>query len=104
MPSQIANILDSHAATLQRKSDREVFFMNTQSIVQLIQRLEPPWRVARAGSQVPVFFSKVQLANLVLHDSLECGRVEKKVYSGIKGIYNMNKMFFETSRLDICIH
>uniref|UniRef100_A0A3Q2YRR4 acetyl-CoA carboxylase n=1 Tax=Hippocampus comes TaxID=109280 RepID=A0A3Q2YRR4_HIPCM len=38
-PSQrIANILDSHAATLQRKADREVFFINTQSIVQLVQR------------------------------------------------------------------
>ncbi|GAB1290027.1 Acetyl-CoA carboxylase 2 [Apodemus speciosus] len=40
-PSQqcwIATILDCHAATLQRKSDREVFFMNTQSIVQLVQR------------------------------------------------------------------
>ncbi|XP_067262908.1 acetyl-CoA carboxylase 2 isoform X6 [Chanodichthys erythropterus] len=38
-PSQrIANILDSHAATLQRKADREIFFMNTQSIVQLVQR------------------------------------------------------------------
>ncbi|XP_045441590.1 acetyl-CoA carboxylase 2 isoform X4 [Pipistrellus kuhlii] len=35
---QIANILDCHAATLQRKADREVFFMNTQSIVQLVQR------------------------------------------------------------------
>nr|DBA22859.1 TPA: hypothetical protein GDO54_013851 [Pyxicephalus adspersus] len=35
---QIANILDSYAATLQRKADREVFFMNTQSIVQLVQR------------------------------------------------------------------
>uniref|UniRef100_A0A669PJ01 acetyl-CoA carboxylase n=1 Tax=Phasianus colchicus TaxID=9054 RepID=A0A669PJ01_PHACC len=35
---QIANILDSHAATLNRKSEREVFFMNTQSIVQLVQR------------------------------------------------------------------
>ncbi|XP_043910511.1 acetyl-CoA carboxylase 1 isoform X2 [Protopterus annectens] len=35
---QIANILDSHAATLNRKADREVFFMNTQSIVQLVQR------------------------------------------------------------------
>ncbi|XP_072839289.2 acetyl-CoA carboxylase 2 isoform X2 [Pogona vitticeps] len=35
---QIASILDSHAATLQRKSDREVFFMNTQSIVHLVQR------------------------------------------------------------------
>ncbi|KAG8455711.1 hypothetical protein GDO86_001775 [Hymenochirus boettgeri] len=35
---QIAIILDSHAATLQRKADREVFFMNTQSIVQLVQR------------------------------------------------------------------
>jgi len=38
-PSQIANILDSHAATLNRKSEREVFFMNTQSIVQLVQKL-----------------------------------------------------------------
>ncbi|KAM9823082.1 acetyl-CoA carboxylase 2 isoform 4-T4 [Syngnathus typhle] len=38
-PSQrIANVLDSHAATLQRKADREVFFINTQSIVQLVQR------------------------------------------------------------------
>lgn len=37
--SQIANILDSHAATLNRKSEREVFFMNTQSIVQLVQKL-----------------------------------------------------------------
>ncbi|MEQ2166678.1 hypothetical protein GOODEAATRI_030738, partial [Goodea atripinnis] len=38
-PSQrIANVLDSHAATLQRKADREIFFMNTQSIVQLVQR------------------------------------------------------------------
>ncbi|XP_069788811.1 acetyl-CoA carboxylase 2 isoform X3 [Narcine bancroftii] len=35
---QIADILDSHAATLQRKADREVFFMNTQTVVQLIQR------------------------------------------------------------------
>uniref|UniRef100_A0A3P8WLZ1 acetyl-CoA carboxylase n=1 Tax=Cynoglossus semilaevis TaxID=244447 RepID=A0A3P8WLZ1_CYNSE len=35
---QIANILDRHAATLQRKADREVFFMYTQSIVQLVQR------------------------------------------------------------------
>uniref|UniRef100_A0A3P9IV22 acetyl-CoA carboxylase n=1 Tax=Oryzias latipes TaxID=8090 RepID=A0A3P9IV22_ORYLA len=35
---QIANILDSHAATLNKKSEREVFFMNTQSIVQLVQK------------------------------------------------------------------
>ena len=37
-PVQIATILDCHAATLQRKADREVFFMNTQSIVQLVQK------------------------------------------------------------------
>ncbi|XP_074743093.1 acetyl-CoA carboxylase 2 isoform X3 [Strix uralensis] len=35
---QIANVLDAHAATLQRKAEREVFFMNTQSLVQLVQR------------------------------------------------------------------
>ncbi|XP_049645344.1 acetyl-CoA carboxylase 2 [Suncus etruscus] len=35
---QIASILDCHAATLQRKADREAFFMNTQSIVQLVQK------------------------------------------------------------------
>ncbi|KAK2494079.1 hypothetical protein MC885_018322, partial [Smutsia gigantea] len=38
---QIATILDCHAATLQRKADREVFFMNTQSIMQLVQRQAP---------------------------------------------------------------
>ncbi|CAB1352795.1 unnamed protein product, partial [Coregonus sp. 'balchen'] len=38
IPLAIANILDSHAATLNRKSEREVFFMNTQSIVQLVQK------------------------------------------------------------------
>ncbi|OXB62162.1 hypothetical protein ASZ78_015344 [Callipepla squamata] len=35
---QIANVLDTHAATLQRKAEREVFFMNTQTVVQLVQR------------------------------------------------------------------
>ncbi|XP_061865746.1 acetyl-CoA carboxylase 2 [Colius striatus] len=35
---QIANVLDTHAATLQRKAEREVFFMNTQTLVQLVQR------------------------------------------------------------------
>uniref|UniRef100_S4RJY4 Acetyl-CoA carboxylase central domain-containing protein n=1 Tax=Petromyzon marinus TaxID=7757 RepID=S4RJY4_PETMA len=35
---QIANTLDSHAATLQRKADREVFFMNVQGILVLVQR------------------------------------------------------------------
>lgn len=38
VPSQIATVLDTHAATLQRKAEREVFFMNTQSVVQLVQR------------------------------------------------------------------
>lgn len=38
LSSQIANVLDTHAATLQRKAEREVFFMNTQSLVQLVQR------------------------------------------------------------------
>lgn len=38
LPVQIATILDCHAATLQRRAEREVFFMNTQSIVQLVQR------------------------------------------------------------------
>lgn len=38
-PSQpIANIIDGHAATLQKRSDRDVFFMTTQGIVQLVQR------------------------------------------------------------------
>lgn len=35
---QIASVLDTHAATLQKKAEREVFFMNTQSLVQLVQR------------------------------------------------------------------
>jgi len=28
----------SHAATLQKRADRDVFFLTTQSIVQLVQR------------------------------------------------------------------
>lgn len=35
---QIANVIDSHAATLTRRAEREVFFMNTQGIVELVQR------------------------------------------------------------------
>ncbi|XP_049793738.1 acetyl-CoA carboxylase isoform X1 [Schistocerca nitens] len=35
---QIAGVIDGHAATLQKRSDRDVFFMTTQGIVQLVQR------------------------------------------------------------------
>lgn len=35
---QIASVIDSHAATLQKRSDRDVFFLTTQGIVQLVQR------------------------------------------------------------------
>ncbi|XP_059482101.1 acetyl-CoA carboxylase isoform X3 [Neocloeon triangulifer] len=35
---QIAAVIDSHAATLQKRSDRDVFFLTTQGIVQLVQR------------------------------------------------------------------
>nr|CAD7573681.1 unnamed protein product [Timema californicum] len=35
---QIACVIDSHAANLQRRADRDVFFLTTQSIVQLVQR------------------------------------------------------------------
>lgn len=35
---QIASVIDSHAATLQKRSERDVFFMTTQGIVQLVQR------------------------------------------------------------------
>lgn len=38
-PSQeIASVIDSHAATLQKRSERDVFFLTTQGIVQLVQR------------------------------------------------------------------
>ncbi|XP_063700172.1 acetyl-CoA carboxylase isoform X3 [Culicoides brevitarsis] len=35
---QIASVIDSHAATLQKRADRDVFFLTTQGIVQLVQR------------------------------------------------------------------
>ena len=35
---QIANVIDGHAATLTRRAERDVFFMNTQGIVELVQR------------------------------------------------------------------
>lgn len=38
-PSQhIASVLDSHAGALQKRADRDVFFLTTQGIVQLVQR------------------------------------------------------------------
>ena len=36
---QIAAIVDSYAATLTKRSDRDAFFLTTQGIVQLMQRL-----------------------------------------------------------------
>ncbi|XP_022181493.1 acetyl-CoA carboxylase isoform X1 [Myzus persicae] len=35
---QIAAIIDGHAATLQKRTDRDSFFQTTQGIVQLVQR------------------------------------------------------------------
>lgn len=35
---QIASVIDSYAASLQRRPDRDAFFLNTQGIVQLVQR------------------------------------------------------------------
>ncbi|KAK7582615.1 hypothetical protein V9T40_014060 [Parthenolecanium corni] len=35
---QIANVIDGHAATLQKRSDRDNFFVQTQGIIQLVQR------------------------------------------------------------------
>lgn len=38
-PSQeIAAVIDTYASTLERRADRDVFFLNTQGIVQLVQR------------------------------------------------------------------
>ncbi|KAI1231728.1 hypothetical protein IHE44_0007360 [Lamprotornis superbus] len=76
---QIANILDSHAATLNRKSEREVFFMNTQSIVQLVQRYRSGIRghmkavVMDLLRQYLKVETQFQHANLGSKDQL-CGR------------------------------
>ncbi|XP_050426014.1 acetyl-CoA carboxylase isoform X3 [Adelges cooleyi] len=35
---QIAGVIDGHAATLQKRTDRDSFFQTTQGIVQLVQR------------------------------------------------------------------
>jgi acetyl-CoA carboxylase/biotin carboxylase 1 len=35
---QIATVIDSHAATLTKRADRDVFFMTMQGVVQLVQR------------------------------------------------------------------
>ncbi|MBV98493.1 Acetyl-CoA carboxylase 2, partial [Eschrichtius robustus] len=60
---QIATILDCHAATLQRKADREVFFMNTQSIVQLVQK----YRSGTRGYMKAVVLDLLQRYLLVEH-------------------------------------
>ncbi|XP_044738438.1 acetyl-CoA carboxylase isoform X3 [Chrysoperla carnea] len=35
---QIASIIDSHAATIQKRADKDVFFMSTEGIVNIVQR------------------------------------------------------------------
>ncbi|XP_041970632.1 acetyl-CoA carboxylase isoform X2 [Aricia agestis] len=35
---QIASVIDHHAAALPKRADRDVFFMSTQALVQLVQR------------------------------------------------------------------
>lgn len=35
---QIASVIDSHAASLQKRTERDGFFLTTQGIVQLVQR------------------------------------------------------------------
>ncbi|XP_049883626.1 acetyl-CoA carboxylase isoform X2 [Pectinophora gossypiella] len=35
---QIASVIDHHAASLQKRADRDVFFMSTQALVVLVQR------------------------------------------------------------------
>lgn len=35
---QIASVIDGHAATLQKRAERDVFFMSTQALVVLVQR------------------------------------------------------------------
>ncbi|KAI5637061.1 acetyl-CoA carboxylase, central region domain-containing protein [Phthorimaea operculella] len=35
---QIASVIDHHAASIQKRSDRDVFFMSTQALVLLVQR------------------------------------------------------------------
>uniref|UniRef100_A0A670JFK2 acetyl-CoA carboxylase n=1 Tax=Podarcis muralis TaxID=64176 RepID=A0A670JFK2_PODMU len=73
---QIASILDSHAATLQRKADREVFFLNTQSIVQLVQRYRSGIRghmksvvldLLRCYLQVETQFQQAHYDKCVIH-------------------------------------
>ena len=35
---QIASVIDSHAANIPKRSDRDGFFLSTEGIVQLVQR------------------------------------------------------------------
>ena len=38
LPRQITNIINRHAASIQKRSDHDQFFMNTNAIMQLVQR------------------------------------------------------------------
>lgn len=73
---QIANILDSHAATLNRKSEREVFFMNTQSIVQLVQR----YRSGNRGHMKAVVMDLLR-QYLKVETQFQHGHYDKCVFS-----------------------
>ena len=49
---QVASVIDTHAATLQKRADRDVFFLTTQGIVQLVQR----YRNGIRGEYFPTYY------------------------------------------------
>jgi acetyl-CoA carboxylase/biotin carboxylase 1 len=57
---QVASVIDTHAATLQKRADRDVFFLTTQGIVQLVQR----YRNGIRGN--PFYFSMLVIFELFL--------------------------------------
>ncbi|CAH1789095.1 unnamed protein product [Owenia fusiformis] len=71
---QIANVIDSHAATLSRRQDREIFFTTTQSIVQLVQR----YRNGIRGHMKAVVQELIR-RYLMVEVEFQCGHYDKCV-------------------------
>lgn len=71
---QIAAVIDGHAATLSKRADRDVFFLTTQTIVQLVQRY-------RNGTR---------------------GRMKTAVHELLKQYYNVESQF-QQGHYDKCV-
>lgn len=66
---QIANVIDGHAATLTRRADKDVFFMTSQGITQLIKRYD---NSKNFNFKIVIFYGMTTFQNSIFYFDVVC--------------------------------